>query len=84
MTFKMSLYYETAPFVSNKDQKGSLKSRIFSNKTPRSPPKQVYALASETSKWSPILTEVIEKSQLLQLERKVYRIYPVTNSCEAY
>lgn len=49
----------------------SLKTRVFSNKSLKSPPAQVYALVSEASKWSPVLKEVIERSRILQLERKV-------------
>ena len=68
----MSLYYDAAPFLlPNSDQAGSLKSRIFNSKSHKSSPKQIFALVSETSKWSPVLSEVIERSQLLQLERKV-------------
>ena len=69
----MSLYYDAAPLLlPNPDQAaGSLKSRIFNSKGHKSPPKQIFALVSEASKWSPVLSEVIEKSQLLQLERKV-------------
>lgn len=68
----MSLYYDAAPLlVSASDAAGSLKSRVFSSKDLKSPPKQVFALVSEASKWSPVLVDVIEKSPLLQLERKV-------------
>lgn len=68
----MSLYYDAAPLlVSSPDAGGSLKSRVFSSKDLKSPPKQVFALVSEASKWSPVLVDVIERSQLLQLERKV-------------
>ena len=68
----MSLYYDAAPLLSSSDKlTGSLKSKVFNSKDTKSSPKQVYALVSEASKWSSILTEVIEKSQLLQYERKV-------------
>lgn len=68
----MSLYHDAAPLLlRSPDQTGSLKSRLFNAKDLKSTPKQVFALVSEASKWSPILSEVIEKSQLLQLERKV-------------
>ena len=68
----MSLYYDAAPLLlPNSDRTGSLKSRVFNSTGHKSPPKQIFALVSEASKWSPILSEVIEKSQLLQLERKV-------------
>lgn len=62
----MSLYYESTAFL----HQDSLKSRVFSGQL-KSKPKQVYALVSEASKWSHILKEVIEKSQILTLERKV-------------
>ncbi|KAL8710364.1 MAG: hypothetical protein Q9225_007300 [Loekoesia sp. 1 TL-2023] len=68
----MSLYYDAAPFlVSAQDQSGSLKSRVFNSKSLKSLPKQVYALVAETSKWSSILSGVIDNSQLLQYERKL-------------
>ena len=68
----MSLYYDAAPLIlPNADQAGSLKSRVFNSKGHKSPPKQIFALVSEASKWSPVLSQIIENSQLLQLERKV-------------
>lgn len=68
----MSLYYEAADVLAAPTNKGgSLKSRVFSKKNLKSPPAQVYALAIETCKWSPILKEVIENADILRLERKV-------------
>ena len=68
----MSLYYEAASLLySTSISDESLKSRVFGSKTLKSQPKQLYALLRQAAKWSPILVEVIEKSQLLQLERKV-------------
>ncbi|KAL8770506.1 MAG: hypothetical protein Q9209_003761 [Squamulea sp. 1 TL-2023] len=68
----MSLYYDAAKFLElSKDRDGSLKSRVFGTKDLKSSPKQVYAVVAEASKWSPILTEVIENSQLLLHERKL-------------
>ena len=68
----MSLYYEAADVLASPNTAaGSLKSRIFSSKTLKSQPAQVYALVIETCKWSSILKEVIERSELLGLERKV-------------
>ncbi|KAK4690480.1 hypothetical protein P7C71_g6320, partial [Lecanoromycetidae sp. Uapishka_2] len=70
----MSLYYDAAPLlVSSGDLGSSLKSKVFSSRDLKSPPKQVYALVTEAAKWSPVLVDVIEKSQLLQLERKSSR-----------
>lgn len=68
----MSLYFEAASILTPQEgQVGSLKTRVFSNKGLKSPPAQVYALVSEASRWSLILSEVIERSQILQLEHKV-------------
>lgn len=71
-TLAMSLYHETAS-VLNTDTAagGNLRSRVFTRKELKSPPTQVYALALETCKWSPILSEIITNSQLLQHEKKV-------------
>lgn len=66
----MSLYHETADILSA-TVGGNLKTRIFSKKDLKSPQQVVYALAVETCKWSPVLKEVIEKSELLRHERKV-------------
>ncbi|KAI1372983.1 S-adenosyl-L-methionine-dependent methyltransferase [Hypoxylon crocopeplum] len=69
----MSLYHETADVLSatSCNAGGNLKTLIFRNKHLKSPQQQVYALALETCKWSPILKEVIENSDLLRLERKL-------------
>lgn len=68
----MSLYHEAAEILSApSDEGGSLKSRIFRRKNLKSAPNQLYALVLETSKWSPVLKEVIEKAELLRHERKV-------------
>jgi hypothetical protein len=70
----MSLYYEAAAILSNSDKVGgSLKSRIFGKRDLKSSPANVFALVTETTKWSPILKEVVEKSSLLKEERKVTR-----------
>lgn len=66
----MSLYYDAASLLDS-GQSGSLKSKVFSSKNLRSPPMQIFALLTESSKWSEILTDVIERSQLLQHEKKV-------------
>lgn len=69
----MSLYYETAPYLSSSGNSASLKFRLFesTNEQNKSSPKQIYALAIEAASWSPVLAEVIESSQLFDLERKV-------------
>lgn len=67
----MSLYYEASSILSNEEKKGgSLKSRVFGRKDLKSPPTKIYALLAESLKWSPFLKEVIEKSEILKLEKK--------------
>ncbi|MCJ1429369.1 hypothetical protein MMC29_007283 [Sticta canariensis] len=63
----MSVYYESTPFLGH----AFLTSHVFSSKSLKSAPKQVLALVTEASKWSLILKEVIENSQLLAFERKL-------------
>ncbi|KAI1456745.1 S-adenosyl-L-methionine-dependent methyltransferase [Annulohypoxylon moriforme] len=70
----MSLYHETADILSAtpiNSSGGNLKTRIFGKKDLKSPQQQVYALAVETCKWSPVLKEVIDNSELLRHERKL-------------
>ncbi|KAK0711279.1 S-adenosyl-L-methionine-dependent methyltransferase [Lasiosphaeris hirsuta] len=68
----MSLYHETAALLSAPATRGgSLKSRVFGSKDLKSLPAQVYALALESCKWSPVLKEVIDNARLLQTERKL-------------
>lgn len=68
----MSLYYEASTLLINADNVGgSLKSRVRGNKSLKSSPAQVYALLTEASKWSSVLKDVIERSELLKAERKV-------------
>ncbi|KAM0214472.1 hypothetical protein ACHAPA_010441 [Fusarium lateritium] len=68
----MSLYHEAAEVLTGSSSEGgSLKSRVFKKKNLKSAPNQIYALVLESCKWSPILKEVIEKSELLKLERKL-------------
>ncbi|OTA94510.1 hypothetical protein M434DRAFT_394661 [Hypoxylon sp. CO27-5] len=69
----MSLYHETAEILSASSSTvgGNLKTRVFGKKDLKSPQQQVYALALETCKWSSVLKEVIDNSELLQHERKL-------------
>jgi putative methyltransferase len=68
----MSLYTDAAKAISNPEKTGgSLTSRIYNGKTWQNPPAKIYALVSETTKWSPILKDVIERSELLKFEKKV-------------
>jgi 25S rRNA (cytosine2278-C5)-methyltransferase len=71
----MSLYYAAAEaFANPKEIGGSLKSRIYSQSHTQHSPAQIYALIKETSKWSRILKEVIDRSELLRTEKRVSRI----------
>ncbi len=68
----MSLYHETAAILSAPaSEGGNLRTRVFGHKALKSPPSQIYALASESCKWSSILQEVIENAGMLQIEKKV-------------
>lgn len=68
----MSLYYEAAAVLANTEAKGgSLKNRIFGKKDLKSPPGAVYAVIAEATKWSPVLKEVVERSEVLKHEKKV-------------
>ncbi|KAF4452518.1 hypothetical protein F53441_4630 [Fusarium austroafricanum] len=68
----MTLYHEAAEILTGSSSEGgSLKSRVFKKKNLKSAPNQVYALVVESCKWSPVLKEVIEKSEILKLERKL-------------
>lgn len=77
----MSLYYEAAELLTAPaNAGGSLKSRIFGKKDLKSQPGQIYALAIETSKWSSVLKEVVENSDILRLEKKVRYLPSLSNS----
>lgn len=74
----MSLYYDAADALANKEKAGgSLKSRVFKRKGLRNKPAQVYALVSESTKWSPVLKEVVEKSGILNSEKKASLANPI-------
>ena len=65
----MSLYFEAAKIIDEKSPV-SLKTRVYGNKTLKNPG-GVFALVSEATKWSGVLAQVIEKSGILGIERKV-------------
>jgi putative methyltransferase len=68
----MSLYTDAAKAVLNPENAGgSLKSRIYNGKSWQHPPSAISGLIGETVKWSPVLKEVIERSELLKHEKKV-------------
>lgn len=71
----MTLYHEAASFIDPQSQQdrvgGSLKSRIYGNANLKHNPTHIYALISETSKCSAVLSSVIETAGLLEHEKKV-------------
>ena len=71
----MSLYYDAQTILDSSKKQGSLRTRVYNDKNLKCPPSQVYALLIEATKWSPILTEVIDKAQLLHAESKVCLFY---------
>jgi putative methyltransferase len=67
----MSLYYEATAILANKEKKGgSLKSRVYGDKSLKNAPSKLFALLVQSLKWSPILKEIIERSELLKIERR--------------
>lgn len=70
--FIMSLYHEAAEILTSSQKNGgSLKSIVFGKKTWKSDPKALFALTTETAKWSVVLSEVLEKSGVLKIEKKI-------------
>jgi 25S rRNA (cytosine2278-C5)-methyltransferase len=68
----MSLYHEAAKILDTaKDDGGSIKSLVFSNKGWKSDAKTLFALTTESAKWSRVLSEVIDSSALLKRETQV-------------
>ena len=72
----MSLYYEAASFLSQP----SVKLRIFNSGALKSSPKLIYSLVTDASKWSLVLKEVIENSELLAYEHKVRFLLPAAGA----
>ncbi|KAF3398410.1 25S rRNA [Penicillium rolfsii] len=67
----MSLYFDAAAILTAPSAGGSFKSRIYSARNLRASPAQIYALITEASKWDRVLAEVIEKADILSIERKL-------------
>ena len=68
----MSLYHEAAKVLAS-SQAGdtSIKSLVYSKKGWKSDPKTLFALSTEAAKWSEVLSEVVERSGLLNAEKQV-------------
>ncbi|KAF7713375.1 Uncharacterized protein PECH_001314 [Penicillium ucsense] len=67
----MSLYFDAVAILTAPSTGGSFKSRIYNARNLRASPAQIYALIIEASKWDRVLAEVIEKSDILSVERKL-------------
>ena len=69
----MSLYHEAASILTTATEHGggSLKSIIFSKKDWKTDRKTLFALSTEAAKWSEVLSEVVERSDVLKLEKTV-------------
>lgn len=68
----MSLYHEAVQVLNAAAyQGGSLKSLIFGKKDWKSDRKTLFALSTEAAKWSEVLSEVIEASEVLMVEKTV-------------
>lgn len=71
-TKTMSLYHEAAEILEKaKKNGGSLKSIVFGKKTRKTDAKTLFALTTEAAKWSEILSDVVERSGILGVEKAV-------------
>lgn len=71
----MSLYHDAVSILSAPATGGSFKSRIYSSRSLRANPAQVYALIVEAAKWDTLLKEVIDNAGILKLEPKVLPLF---------
>jgi len=79
----MALYYDTAKIIETLGNDSvDLKQLIYNDKSLKSNAGTVFALVSESIKWSEIISEVIEHSNLLELEKKVCPFLPSTTSLD--
>ncbi|KAI1835464.1 hypothetical protein DTO027I6_2845 [Penicillium roqueforti] len=67
----MSLYFDAVAILTAPSSGGSFKSRVYSARNLRASPAQIYALITEAAKWDTVLADVIDKSGILALERKL-------------
>ncbi|KAI7217274.1 S-adenosyl-L-methionine-dependent methyltransferase [Hortaea werneckii] len=68
----MSLYHEAAGILqSARKEQASVKSLVFSKKGWKSDPKTLFALSTEAAKWSEVLSEALEKSGVLGVEKQL-------------
>ncbi|KAL4891578.1 S-adenosyl-L-methionine-dependent methyltransferase [Aspergillus ambiguus] len=67
----MSLYHDAVSVLLAPAAGGSFKSRLYSSRSLRASPAQIYALIVEAAKWDIVLAEVIDNARILQLEPKL-------------
>ncbi|RPA86162.1 S-adenosyl-L-methionine-dependent methyltransferase [Ascobolus immersus RN42] len=69
----MSLYHEASQIITtfSNSKSGSLKALIYQNDALKSPKPNLYAVCSESLKHQEIINEIITRSGLLKLERKL-------------
>ncbi|KAI7164662.1 S-adenosyl-L-methionine-dependent methyltransferase, partial [Hortaea werneckii] len=68
----MSLYHEAAGILQSvRKEQASVKSLVFSKKGWKSDPKTLFALSTEAAKWSEVLSEALEKSGVLGVEKQL-------------
>ncbi|KAI7282383.1 S-adenosyl-L-methionine-dependent methyltransferase [Hortaea werneckii] len=68
----MSLYHEAAGILQSvRKEQASVKSLVFSKKGWKSDPKTLFALSTEAAKWSEVLSETLEKSGILSVEKQL-------------
>lgn len=75
----MSLYIEAARII-QRPRYGGLRGAVFSDASVKSRPEQLYALIIETLKHQEIINEVLDKSGLLEIERKVCYAHHLSHS----
>lgn len=66
----MALYYEAAEFL-DPSSSGALADQVYRKKPLKSKPGHIYALISQSHKWSHVLSDIIDHSDLLRIEKKV-------------
>ena len=68
----MSLYHEAAQVLDTaRRHGGSFKSLVFGKSDWKSDRGALFALTTEATKWSEVLSDVLERSDILKVEKQV-------------
>ncbi|EMC92041.1 hypothetical protein BAUCODRAFT_96705 [Baudoinia panamericana UAMH 10762] len=68
----MSLYHEAAKILDDvRGERVSIKSLVYGRKDWKTDSKTLFALATEAAKWSKVLSEVLERSGVLKVEKQL-------------